>query len=277
MCKKKPGLRCSPHAKAFLDKARSGGDLVAIAEAEREWQMTPEGLKELRASGDADTLRDVLAEKKKRDAAYKAVVAADKEAARARDVRPATVSAVEPSPAAVVPVIPASLMAKPAPVDTVPEHAEPAVEAPRLTQLLDYVREHHMAPVADDDVAPAHDLTYLFPKDVYDHPESYTAFPDKELLSQLKKARGNPDATITIYRALETEHGHINGGDWVALSEEYANYHLQSILKRRLHLDGARDYHVIKAEVPAHTLWCEGNDLAEWGYDGDVLDTRASA
>ena len=62
---------------------------------------------------------------------------------------------------------------------------------------------------------------------------------------------------------------HINGGDWVALSEGYAKYHLETSLDE--------NHHIIKTEVPASSLWSEGNDLSEWGYDGDVIHTEVTS
>lgn len=49
MCYPKPAPRCSPHAKQALRKAVAGGDPARIETAVRDWQTTPQGIRELRA------------------------------------------------------------------------------------------------------------------------------------------------------------------------------------------------------------------------------------
>ena len=60
------------------------------------------------------------------------------------------------------------------------------------------------------------------PKDIYEHPENYSS-NNKEWLQetteQLNRAKNNPDAEVTIYRA--TPGDKINEGDWVTLSKKY--------------------------------------------------------
>lgn len=144
--------------------------------------------------------------------------------------------------------------------------SEPADET---KPVLGYKRLHHLAPGPGDGTAPIHDLTDLYGSDYIENPHHYTGTSphDKEMLSQVKKARGNPDAMLTIYRALPKQHSAINDGDWVALSKEYAQSHLTSISAD----PNAGEWHIIAHKVPAHTLWSEGNDLAEWGYNGEPL------
>jgi len=124
----------------------------------------------------------------------------------------------------------------------------------------------HEAP--DASAAPLHDLTHpinpaidggSFPDDVYDHPELYTGYPDDhEMLHSVRRARGNPDAKIRIYRAVPQGVQHINTGDWVTLSKEYAKEHAQSMG------NGV----VLRTSSPARHLHTEGNDLQEWAYHG---------
>ena len=84
-------------------------------------------------------------------------------------------------------------------------------------------------------------------------------------MAQLLKARGNPEATVRIYRALPPGLGEINTADWVTLSEKYALEHaIQDD-------DESNDWPVIHADVPAATIFSDGNDLAEYGYNGPAL------
>lgn len=150
-----------------------------------------------------------------------------------------------------------------------PEASEPA---DKTKPVLDYKRLHHLAPGPGEGNAPIHDLTGVYGNDYIENPHHYTARPhDRELLSQVKKARGNPNAMLTIYRALPKQHSEINEGDWVALSKDYAQTHLTSISKD----PNAGEWHIIAHKVPAHTLWSEGNDLTEWGYNGEALNASA--
>lgn len=128
---------------------------------------------------------------------------------------------------------------------------------------LEY-QEGHIAPLADEDNASAVDMSIHFGDDYIDHPEYYSGFGrNKKIMSEMKealrKAKGNPDALIKIYRALPTEHNTINHGDWVSMSKTYVESHLES--------NGDEEWHVVEAEVPAKTLWTEANDIVEWGYD----------
>lgn len=51
MCYPKPGPRCSPHARANLEKAVASGDHAAIDAARRAYNVTPDGIQELRDAG----------------------------------------------------------------------------------------------------------------------------------------------------------------------------------------------------------------------------------
>ena len=97
------------------------------------------------------------------------------------------------------------------------------------------------------------------PKDIYEHPEYYSSGNkewNQETLDQLKKARGNEDAEITIYRA--TTGDKINNGDWITLSKKYAEAHNES------QLDGKGK--VLEMKVKAKDIQFAGDMLEEWGY-----------
>lgn len=92
-----------------------------------------------------------------------------------------------------------------------------------------------------------------------------TSAPAKSTMTQLLKARGNPDAIVRIYRALPPGLREINNADWVTLSAAYASQH--AIQDN----DEANDWPIIHADVRVRTVFSDGNDLAEYGYDGPML------
>ena len=105
----------------------------------------------------------------------------------------------------------------------------------------------------NDDYSPA------MPKDFYEHPEYYGNMNDvsyKESFEAIKKARGNKDGTVTIYRATTGET--INDGDWITLSKSYAEHHNNTWLG-----DKGK---VIKMEVPIKDVRFAGDDFNEFGY-----------
>jgi len=118
---------------------------------------------------------------------------------------------------------------------------------------------------------PLHDLLHggMMPDDVYTHPHYYvgTEAP-QESIRQMRRARGNPDHTATVYRAAPRGVGHINHGDWVTLSAGYAAEHAK-------HPDDPKqDWPTIKAQVPARHVRYAGDDLNEWGYYGPSVQAQ---
>lgn len=69
------------------------------------------------------------------------------------------------------------------------------------------------------------------------------------------------EATVTIYRAVprDMKEDCVRNGDWITLSENYANNHGKYILNG--------NYRLMKQVVPASHLYWDGNDINEWGYD----------
>ena len=78
----------------------------------------------------------------------------------------------------------------------------------------------------------------------------------KETMQQLNKARNNPDAMVTIYRA--TTGDSINDGDWITLSKTYADIHNEHSLQNK--------GKVISTQVKAKDIQFAGDDIREWGY-----------
>jgi 8-oxo-dGTP pyrophosphatase MutT (NUDIX family) len=132
----------------------------------------------------------------------------------------------------------------------------------------DDYRMSHRPPGPGDDVgAPLHDLTQTFPSDVYTHPQHYhPGGGDREAQQAMHRARGNPEAPVTIYRAQPKPHSSIRTGDWVSTSGDYARQHAMS------NSGEEHDMPVVKATVPAKHIWSPGDDLHEYGYWGPHIE-----
>lgn len=128
-------------------------------------------------------------------------------------------------------------------------------------------RGRHQGP-DEEHGAPLHEIERVMP-DFYDHPEYYGANPhhDRESVRQIRRARGNPDAPVTIYRALPHGHREINKGDWVTTSGNYAEDHAYQSGE-----EGA-DWPVIKATVPARHLRSQGDEPNEFSYHGPGIES----
>jgi hypothetical protein len=91
---------------------------------------------------------------------------------------------------------------------------------------------------------------------------------DKKAFDIANKAKGNPDAEVTIYRAVPSEvtSSDINRGDWVAITQEYAKDHGESVLRG--------DYKIITKKVKARDIYTNGDSIQEWGYDPAEKGTK---
>jgi len=127
---------------------------------------------------------------------------------------------------------------------------------------------YHMRhrPSADGPLACELGLGEYMPADVMTHPEWYTGFRQylRGFWPSLRAAQGRPGAMLRMYRALPKPHTTFREGDWVTLSREYAQDHLES------NLEGVG--HIIAVDVPAETLRFAGDDLMEWGYWGPTIE-----
>jgi 8-oxo-dGTP pyrophosphatase MutT (NUDIX family) len=123
-------------------------------------------------------------------------------------------------------------------------------------------RISHQAPDSDYG-APLHDVEKMMP-DFYTHPHYYDNGQEHlhESMSVVRRARGNPEKKVRIYRALEAEHAGkgFNTGDWVTTSKSYARDHGRMSNPKD-------DWPVISTVVPAKHLHTEG-DIHEWAYNG---------
>jgi hypothetical protein len=137
---------------------------------------------------------------------------------------------------------------------------------PSNTNMLSY-RGSHTAP-GPDFGAPLHDLTgggQMYPADVYSAKAAQyygTGYPkaDREAFALAQRVRGNPDAEITMYRAVPKDESitGINAGDWVTLSKDYAKTHGESALNN--------DYKILSQKVKARDLWTNADSIHEFGY-----------
>jgi len=130
-------------------------------------------------------------------------------------------------------------------------------------------RGSHSAP-GPDFGAPLHDLSQMYPADVYSEKAaqyygSGNKKADLEAFNLAKRVRGNPDAEVTMYRAVpkNTDISAINAGDWVTLSKDYAKTHGESVL--------GNDYKILSQKVKAKDLWTNADSIQEFGYQPQGL------
>jgi hypothetical protein len=143
----------------------------------------------------------------------------------------------------------------------VPEAVPPTSPAavPAAKPAEDYRIQHR----PNSDGPPAHDLlsTDLAPRDIYDRPDFYTGDPGsvgyKESVAALRKIRGKPNATVTVYRA--APNNTLNYGDWISLSKAYSKQHGMAD-------DPSADVPVHSFKVKASDVRWAGDTLEEFGY-----------
>jgi len=121
----------------------------------------------------------------------------------------------------------------------------------------------HTAPNAKVYGATIDNLGGIMPTDVYSskgtrlygigNPEI-----DSQWFSAAYRAKGKPDAEITVYRAVPKGVKNINSGDWVTTSKRYAQDHGESALNG--------EYEIVAKKVKAKTLSSEGYPY-EFGYN----------
>ena len=123
-------------------------------------------------------------------------------------------------------------------------------------------RMSHKAPNKDD--SPLYDLSNVYGDDIYSDKAWYyfgdgadNKRMDKASAKVLQAIKGNPNAEVTIYRAVPKGVKAINNGDWVSISKEYAIGHGENVL------DG--EYEIIEQKVKASQVYSDGNSLHEQG------------
>ena len=128
----------------------------------------------------------------------------------------------------------------------------------------DMRQKSHHAPNSKDGFSASLDKMDEMIHDIYS-PEAYRYYGygtgAYESIRTIQQVRNNPDAKVTIYRAVpkSVKEGSVRNGDWVTLSRDYAKEHGVS------NIDGA--YRIIEETVPAKYLYTDGNSVNEFGYD----------
>lgn len=136
------------------------------------------------------------------------------------------------------------------------------------TGLLDTsYRGMHTAP-GKDFGAQLFELDKIYPDDIYSANAArfYGHGGDQVKIDQksaqiIRSFRGQPDAEVTIYRAVPKDESikEINPGDWVTINKGYAKEHGESVL--------GGDYKIIEKKVTAKDIWTDANSIHEYGYD----------
>ena len=137
-------------------------------------------------------------------------------------------------------------------------------ESGSLNLDLDYMMRHR--PPTKEDGAPLYDVTgggNFYPNDVYSNNGlhyygSGDKISDTQSYNIIKKTRNNPDAEVTIYRAVPNNVENINSGDWVTLSKNYAKTHGESNIKS--------GYKILEKKVKAKNLFTNADSFNEFGY-----------
>jgi len=138
---------------------------------------------------------------------------------------------------------------------------------------------YRMAHRPGDDGPGLHNVDEVYPG-IHEHPEHYDSGmrslarqqtpegefarrsirADHETFASIRAARGNPEATVMMHRAVPAHVTHIHPGDWVTTSRTYAEMHNDS------NLDGQGK--ILSARVPAKHLSATGDYIHEYGYTG---------
>jgi hypothetical protein len=133
---------------------------------------------------------------------------------------------------------------------------------PVLEALDTSYRGSHAAPNAATYGATIDNLGGIMPADVYSS-KGISRYGlgdpavDREWFSAAYRAKSNPDAEVTVWRAVPKGVKDINSGDWVTTSKTYAKNHGENTLNG--------EYDLISSKVKAKTLTSEGYPY-EFGY-----------
>lgn len=132
-------------------------------------------------------------------------------------------------------------------------------------------RMQHEAPNSKDEISQSIDnLKGLYPDDLYSskgyqyYGTGYDAM-DRKAWDILKRIKGNPDDTVTIYRAYpKGTGGAITNGDWVTIVRDYAVEHGEANL--------GGDYQIVSKDVKASEVFTNADSLLEQGYDNGLSE-----
>jgi hypothetical protein len=113
---------------------------------------------------------------------------------------------------------------------------------------------------------------------IYAPPRSFAddeyGISNEESYDVIRNVRNNPDAEVTIYRAVpdSDDINTINEGDWITLSPKYAEVHAASGYGR----SGDEAGKVISKKVKVKDIYWAGDDVNEFGYFPDTTAANAS-
>ena len=136
----------------------------------------------------------------------------------------------------------------------------------KIKNLGDYDADlhhnRHSAPAADSG-CPAYCLDKLI-SDVYSSKYMPMYLSNRYIRNIISTLKNNPDALVTVYRAVPLNIDSINDGDWVSVSREYAEDHGRCQF--------GDDFNLLVTDIPARWLYWDGNDQHEFGADSRILD-----
>lgn len=134
----------------------------------------------------------------------------------------------------------------------------------QFSQRIDEYAGLHRPP-SPDSGAPLHDLTVVYPDDIYS-PNAVRFYGTGELaidratMRMIQSYRGNPESPVKIYRAVPVglDDAQINSGDWVTINRQYAIEHGEGPLRG--------EYKIIEKLVKAKEIFTQGDSIHEFGY-----------
>ena len=132
-------------------------------------------------------------------------------------------------------------------------------------------RMEHSAPNSKDEISQSIDnLKGLYPDDLYSskgyqyYGTGYDAM-DRKAWDILKRIKGKPDDTVTIYRSYpKGTGGTITNGDWVTIVRDYAVEHGEANL--------GGNYQIVSKDVKASEVFTNADSLLEQGYDNGLSE-----
>lgn len=118
-------------------------------------------------------------------------------------------------------------------------------------------------------------ISDIYPDDIYNPSIAWRYYGhggdsvsmDKKTAQIISKFRNNPEAEITIYRAVPKGVKNINSGDWVTVNKDYAISHGKAHIYQGLSGSGKKEFDIIEKKVKAKNLSTDGNSIHEWGYN----------
>ena len=121
-------------------------------------------------------------------------------------------------------------------------------------------------------------MAQIFPDDIYS-PNGIRYYgsagvrgkADRESYDVIKRVKDNPEAEVTIYRAVPPGIKDINPGDWVSVSKTYAEDHAVFGYGP----NGDQPGEIISQKVKASEIKSPGDDLNEYGYFPGIDKTVA--